>query len=90
MLFDFSILFHNAVMKSYHLYYFILFENLLVFPNSYAWQFYPCQNVVVPDFAQVYSFIGSVFDPSATGHLQRLKQMDPINLETVRHFEIFL
>ncbi|OAY62242.1 protein REVEILLE 6 isoform X2 [Manihot esculenta] len=38
---------------------------------------------VVPDFAQVYSFIGSVFDPSATGHLQRLKQMDPINLETV-------
>lgn len=37
---------------------------------------------VMPDFAQVYSFIGSVFDPNATGHLQRLKQMDPINLET--------
>ncbi|KAJ9171436.1 hypothetical protein P3X46_014805 [Hevea brasiliensis] len=38
---------------------------------------------VVPDFAQVYSFIGSVFDPNASGHLQKLKQMDPINLETV-------
>ncbi|EXB51633.1 Transcription factor ASG4 [Morus notabilis] len=37
---------------------------------------------VMPDFAQVYSFIGSVFDPNETGHLQRLKQMNPINLET--------
>lgn len=36
-----------------------------------------------PDFAQVYSFIGSVFDPNATNHLQTLKQMDPINVETV-------
>lgn len=41
---------------------------------------------VAPDFAQVYSFIGSVFDPNATGHLQKLKQMDSINLETVGHF----
>ncbi|KAK8650557.1 hypothetical protein V6N13_140189 [Hibiscus sabdariffa] len=38
---------------------------------------------VLPDFAQVYSFIGSVFDPGTSGHLQKLKQMDPINLETV-------
>ncbi|KAE8707997.1 Protein REVEILLE 6 [Hibiscus syriacus] len=38
---------------------------------------------VLPDFAQVYSFIGSVFDPGSSGHLQKLKQMDPINLETV-------
>lgn len=38
---------------------------------------------VMPDFAQVYGFIGSVFDPNSTGHLQRLKQMDQINLETV-------
>ncbi|RYR23911.1 protein REVEILLE 5 isoform X1 [Arachis ipaensis] len=38
---------------------------------------------VMPDFAQVYSFIGSVFDPNSTNHLQRLKQMDPINMETV-------
>ncbi|XP_021748775.1 protein REVEILLE 5-like isoform X1 [Chenopodium quinoa] len=38
---------------------------------------------VVPDFAQVYSFIGSVFDPNARDHLQRLKTMDPINVETV-------
>ncbi|KAF5464350.1 hypothetical protein F2P56_014431, partial [Juglans regia] len=38
---------------------------------------------VMPDFAQVYQFIGSVFDPNTTGHLQRLKQMDQVNLETV-------
>ncbi|KAG8477450.1 hypothetical protein CXB51_030889 [Gossypium anomalum] len=38
---------------------------------------------VVPDFSLVYTFLGSVFDPSASGHLQILKQMDPINVETV-------
>ncbi|KAF7826095.1 C-terminal binding protein AN [Senna tora] len=38
---------------------------------------------VLPDFAQVYRFIGSLFDPNATNHLRRLKQMDPINVETV-------
>ncbi|KAL7003482.1 Protein REVEILLE 6 [Sarracenia purpurea var. burkii] len=38
---------------------------------------------VLPDFAQVYSFIGSVFDPNATCHLQSLKKMDPIDVETV-------
>ncbi|OAY48365.1 protein REVEILLE 6 [Manihot esculenta] len=38
---------------------------------------------VLPDFAQVYNFIGSVFDPNATSHLQRLKKMDPIDVETV-------
>ena len=37
----------------------------------------------MPNFDEVYSFIGSVFDPKTTGHVQRLKQMDPINLETV-------
>ncbi|XP_010521357.1 PREDICTED: protein REVEILLE 6-like [Tarenaya hassleriana] len=38
---------------------------------------------VLPDFAQVYNFIGSVFDPYATEHLQKLKEMDPIDVETV-------
>uniref|UniRef100_A0A5B6ZMH5 Uncharacterized protein n=1 Tax=Davidia involucrata TaxID=16924 RepID=A0A5B6ZMH5_DAVIN len=38
---------------------------------------------VLPDFAQVYSFIGSVFDPNTTGHSQKLKKMDPIDVETV-------
>ncbi|KAL1342466.1 hypothetical protein HN51_029024 [Arachis hypogaea] len=38
---------------------------------------------VLPDFTQVYRFIGSVFDPSITGHLQKLKRMDPIDVETV-------
>ncbi|GER26446.1 Myb family transcription factor family protein [Striga asiatica] len=44
----------------------------------------PCNNAsrVMPDFAQVYRFIGSVFDPTASDHLQRLKTMDPINVET--------
>ncbi|CAI9102010.1 OLC1v1000194C2 [Oldenlandia corymbosa var. corymbosa] len=38
---------------------------------------------VMPDFAQVYGFIGSIFDPNATDHLPRLRKMDPINVETV-------
>lgn len=38
---------------------------------------------VKPDFSQVYKFIGSVFDPSTTDHLKKLKEMDPIDLETV-------
>ncbi|KAL4360648.1 hypothetical protein GQ457_04G038490 [Hibiscus cannabinus] len=38
---------------------------------------------VLPDFVQVYTFIGSVFDPNAIGHLQKLKKMDPIDVETV-------
>jgi SHAQKYF class myb-like DNA-binding protein len=37
----------------------------------------------IPDFAEVYSFIGSVFDPCSKGHVQKLKEMDPINFETV-------
>ncbi|KAL0379476.1 UNVERIFIED_CONTAM: protein REVEILLE 6 [Sesamum angustifolium] len=41
------------------------------------------QKRVMPDFAQVYSFLGSVFDPSASNHLLRLKKMSPINVETV-------
>ncbi|KAL6541550.1 hypothetical protein OROGR_011036 [Orobanche gracilis] len=53
---------------------------------------YPCGSneitprmrpTVLPDFAQVYSFIGSVFDPNETGHLHKLKKMDPIDIETV-------
>ncbi|CAH8353686.1 unnamed protein product [Eruca vesicaria subsp. sativa] len=40
----------------------------------------------MPNFAEVYRFIGSVFDPNTSGHLHRLKQMDPINMETyVKH-----
>ncbi|KAJ1260320.1 hypothetical protein BS78_10G223200 [Paspalum vaginatum] len=37
----------------------------------------------MPDFARVYSFLGSIFDPDTSGHLQRLKAMDPIDIETV-------
>ncbi|KAK7285105.1 hypothetical protein RJT34_19864 [Clitoria ternatea] len=38
---------------------------------------------VLPDFAEVYSFIGSVFDPDTKSHVHKLKEMDPINFETV-------
>ncbi|KAF3961913.1 hypothetical protein CMV_013523 [Castanea mollissima] len=37
----------------------------------------------LPDFSEVYGFIGSVFDPEIDGHVQKLKEMDPINFETV-------
>lgn len=39
----------------------------------------------LPDFAQVYRFIGRLFDSSARDHLTELKKMDPINIETVSH-----
>lgn len=42
-----------------------------------------CFAAVLPDFAQVYRFIGSVFDPDASNHLQKLKKMDLIDFETV-------
>ncbi|KAB2598682.1 protein REVEILLE 6-like [Pyrus ussuriensis x Pyrus communis] len=42
-----------------------------------------CIFVFLPDFTQVYGFIGSVFDPNVTGHMQNLKKMDPIDVETV-------
>ncbi|CAL0333287.1 unnamed protein product [Lupinus luteus] len=38
---------------------------------------------VLPDFTHVYSFIGSVFDPNVTGHLQKLNKMHRIDVETV-------
>ncbi|KAJ1257541.1 hypothetical protein BS78_10G003800 [Paspalum vaginatum] len=37
----------------------------------------------MPDFARVYNFLGSIFDPEANGHLQELKEMDPVDAETV-------
>ncbi|XP_057750696.1 cathecol O-methyltransferase 1-like [Arachis stenosperma] len=36
----------------------------------------------LPDFAEVYSFIGSAFDPGTRGHVHKLQEMDPINFET--------
>ncbi|KAK4396316.1 putative pentatricopeptide repeat-containing protein [Sesamum angolense] len=47
--------------------------------RSFAWY---------PRFAVVYSFIGSVFDPYSKDHIQKLKQMDHINLGTVSSVEI--
>ena len=36
-----------------------------------------------PDFAEVYKFIGSVFDPGVSGHLRKLREMSAIDRETV-------
>ncbi|KAE9465006.1 hypothetical protein C3L33_03074, partial [Rhododendron williamsianum] len=44
---------------------------------------------VLPDFVQVYSFIGSIFDPNVTGQLGKLKKMDPIDVETVCLSDLF-
>jgi SHAQKYF class myb-like DNA-binding protein len=36
----------------------------------------------MPDFAKVYNFLGSLFDPETSGHLQKLREMDPVDAET--------
>ena len=36
-----------------------------------------------PDFAEVYKFIGSVFDPGVSGHLRKLEDMTTIDREIV-------
>uniref|UniRef100_A0A453SYT3 Uncharacterized protein n=1 Tax=Aegilops tauschii subsp. strangulata TaxID=200361 RepID=A0A453SYT3_AEGTS len=59
-------------------------ENVL--PQMRVYSYFCCSLVTraaMPDFSQVYNFLGSVFDPDTTGHLQRLKAMDPIDVETV-------
>ncbi|KAI3796533.1 hypothetical protein L1987_39208 [Smallanthus sonchifolius] len=38
---------------------------------------------VMPDFPKVYRFIGGIFDPNESNHLQKLKMMDPVDVETV-------
>ncbi|CAA7392817.1 unnamed protein product [Spirodela intermedia] len=37
---------------------------------------------VLPDFSRVYRFLGSLFDPSTKGHIEKLKEMDPIDSQT--------
>ncbi|EFJ36434.1 hypothetical protein SELMODRAFT_78045 [Selaginella moellendorffii] len=36
-----------------------------------------------PAFSEVYKFIGSIFDPGTAGHLKKLREMAPIDRETV-------
>lgn len=59
-----------------------LFSPVTLFVLDGIGQLYLCF-AGIPDFAEVYSFIGSVFDPDTDGHVQKLKEMDPINFETV-------
>ncbi|KAL9277185.1 hypothetical protein ACSQ67_025264 [Phaseolus vulgaris] len=65
-------------------------KNLVVFLYSLKFDFFmvTCMHhefkeYFLPDFTQVYGFIGCVFDPNATEHLQKLKKMDRIDVETV-------
>ncbi|OEL34041.1 Protein REVEILLE 6, partial [Dichanthelium oligosanthes] len=51
-------------------------------PTSEATEQLPALRAM-PDFARVYSFLGSIFDPETNGHLQKLKEMDLIDAETV-------
>jgi len=57
-------------------------------PSSYIfWLPSPLPTLVqpaaMPDFARVYNFLASIFDPETNGHLQELKEMDPIDAQTV-------
>ncbi|KAI7745705.1 hypothetical protein M8C21_026607 [Ambrosia artemisiifolia] len=38
---------------------------------------------VMPDFPIVYRFIGGIFDPNEANHLQNIKMMDPVDVETI-------
>ena len=49
---------------------------------------YSGELAAMPDFAQVYNFLGNIFDPETSGHLQKLREMDPIDAETVCHLLI--
>lgn len=44
---------------------------------------------VMPDFPTVYRYIGGIFDPNESNHLQKLKMLDPVDAETVWLFFIF-
>lgn len=55
-----------------------------------SYLFYFPHFIGIPDFSEVYGFIGSVFDPNAKGHVQKLKEMDPINFETVSQLYFIL
>lgn len=37
-----------------------------------------------PEFSKVYSFLGSLFDPSTSGHLEQLESMDEVDREIVQ------
>ncbi|RZC86029.1 hypothetical protein C5167_026700, partial [Papaver somniferum] len=43
---------------------------------------WPQLSNAILDFSQVYSFIGNVFHPNTCNHLQKLKEMNPIEVDT--------
>lgn len=53
-----------------------------------SWRWASTCHAAAPDFAEVYKFIGSVFDPGVSGHLRMLKEMSPIDRETVSWCQI--
>jgi len=38
----------------------------------------------VPNFAKIYAFLGSLFDPSTSNHMEALEEMSPLDKETVQ------
>ncbi|KAL2641370.1 hypothetical protein R1flu_008957 [Riccia fluitans] len=69
------------------------FQSCSTGSNSGSWQYHSMPPVVpvtpdlraTPDFAEVYKFIGNVFDPGmhSNNNLKKLKEMAPIDRETV-------
>ncbi|BBN02320.1 protein Mp1R-MYB11 [Marchantia polymorpha subsp. ruderalis] len=69
------------------------FQSCSIGSNSGSWQYHSMPPVVpittdlraTPDFAEVYKFIGNVFDPgmNSNHNLKKLKEMAPIDRETV-------
>jgi hypothetical protein len=37
-----------------------------------------------PNFAKIYTFLGSLFDPNTTGHEEALNAMNPVDRETIQ------
>lgn len=65
--------------------------HIMVFPDYVpSYLFYFPHFIGIPDFSEVYGFIGSVFDPNSKGHVQKLQEMDPINFETVSQLYFIL
>ncbi|KAL3678027.1 hypothetical protein R1sor_020983 [Riccia sorocarpa] len=69
------------------------FQSCSTGSNSGSWQYHSMPPVApltpdlraTPDFAEVYKFIGNVFDPgmNSNNNLRKLKEMAPIDRETV-------
>jgi len=44
----------------------------------------PAKRNAGPDFAKIYTFLGSLFDPTSVGHEETLNAMNPVDRETIQ------